>query len=95
MYVIISVLERREADCFKEVVALYSDHLRQVPLYTMHALHGNLYWTLEDACNLRACAESVNEMQQVSTPLTVSLSKHSLVKLLMHAVINHLVFACC
>ena len=29
----------REAGCFREVAALYSDHLRQVALYLVAAIH--------------------------------------------------------
>ena len=29
----------REAGCFREVAALHSDHLRQVPLYNLKCVH--------------------------------------------------------
>ena len=29
----------REAGCFREVAALHSDHLRQVPLYVQHFMY--------------------------------------------------------
>ena len=41
----------REAGCFREVAALHSDHLRQVPLYYNHsftarAIFARLEWLL-------------------------------------------------
>ena len=63
----------REAGCFREVTALHSDHLRQVPLYHFHYVDA----VRLDDDNISLCRCNV----QTPSPNTITEAKQNLIPL--------------